>query len=99
MSLTKKRTLTEKRMAASQANGKRSRGPATPKGRERMRLKMRATSWQLLAQSVAQEHYVTTPADLDQVKSLRDEGAMKELGDIAVALFYQLQEPGRAGPG
>ncbi len=190
MSLTKKRTLTEKRIAANQANGKRSRGPATPQGRERirdadlrhgfysqdqdnalrtlgenpqefdavvksvmekwppadgfeerlamrlaramwrmergdrmqegyalrqakevgqsresrlhaemMRLKMRATSLQLLAQSVAQEHYVTTPADLDQVKSLRDEGAMKELGDIAVALFYQLQEPGAPGPG
>ena len=190
MSLTKKRTLTAKRMAANQANGKRSRGPATPQGRERirdanlrhgfysqdrdkalralgenpqefdavvksvmekwppadafeerlamrlaramwrmergdrmqegyalrqaqevnnrredrlhaqmMRLKMTAASLQSLAQSVAREHYVTTPADLDQVKSLRDEGAMKELGDIAVALFYQLQEPGRAGPG
>jgi len=37
MPLTKKRTLTEKRIAANQANGKRSRGPATPKGRERIR--------------------------------------------------------------
>jgi len=37
MSLTKKRTLTEKRIAANQANGRRSRGPATPEGRERIR--------------------------------------------------------------
>jgi hypothetical protein len=66
---------------------------------EMMRLKIRAARLESLAQSVAREHYVTTPADLDLVKSLRDEGAMKELGDIAVALFYQLQEPGAPGLG
>jgi hypothetical protein len=190
MSLRKKPTLTAKRIAASRANGRRSRGPATAEGRERirdantrhgfysqeegaalralgedpeeydamvkavmekyppanafeelldkclaralwgmerghrmqegfalrqaremgqcresrlhaemMRLKIRAASLESLAQSVAGEHYVTTPADLDQVKSLRDEGAMKDLGEIAVALFYQLQEPGAPGPG
>ncbi len=37
MSLTKKRTLTEKRIAANQANGRRSHGPVTVKGRERIR--------------------------------------------------------------
>jgi len=37
MSLRKKPTTTEKRVAASKANGRRSRGPATPEGRERVR--------------------------------------------------------------
>ena len=37
MSLTEKRTLTAKRIAANQANGRRSRGPANPEGRERIR--------------------------------------------------------------
>jgi hypothetical protein len=184
MSLRKKPTITEKRVAASQANGRRSHGPATHKGRKRirdantrhgfyskaegvalsalgedpgefdavvkaliekwqpangfeellvmrlaramwgmershrmqegyalrqakdvsigredrlhaqmMRLKMTADSLQLLAQSVASEHYVTTPADLD-LKNLHQEGAVKEMGEIALALFYQLQWPG-----
>ena len=37
MSLWKKPTITEKGIAASRANGKRSRGPATAEGRERIR--------------------------------------------------------------
>ena len=37
MSLTKKRTMSETRKAASRANARRSRGPATPEGRERIR--------------------------------------------------------------
>ena len=37
MSLTKKPTMTEKSVAASQANGRQSHGPATPGGRERIR--------------------------------------------------------------
>jgi hypothetical protein len=64
-----------------------------------MRLKMTGASLQSLAQSVAHEHYVTTPADLELVKSLREEGAMKEMGEIAVGLSYLLQEPGAPGPG
>ena len=188
MSLRKKPTITAKRVAASQANGRRSRGPATPQGRERirdantrhgfysqaegvalralgedpaefdavvkaliekwqpangfeellvmrlaramwgmershrmqegyalrqakdvslgredrlhaqmMRLKMTSASLQSLAQSVAREHYVTTPADLELMKSLHQEGVVKEMGEIALALFYQLQEPGAPG--
>ncbi len=185
MSLRKKPTITAKRVAASQANGRRSRGPATPQGRERirdantrhgfysqaegvalralgedpaefdavvealiekwqpangfeellvmrlaraiwgmershrmqegyalrqakdvslgredrlhaqmMRQKMTSASLQSLAQSVARQHYVTTPADLELMKSLHQEGVVKEMGEIALALFYQLQEPG-----
>ena len=37
MSLMKKRSMSETRKAASRANGRRSRGPATPEGRERIR--------------------------------------------------------------
>jgi hypothetical protein len=185
MSLTKKRTLTEKRLAANQANGRRSRGPVTPEGRERirdantrhgfyskaqggalrvlgekpedfdavvkavmekyppanpfeefldmclaralwamdrgyrmqegfalrqakdvnltredrlhaqmMRLKMTSGTLQSLAQAVGREHYVTTPHDLELMKSLHQEGVVKEMGEIALALFYQLEEPG-----
>ncbi|MGA3165354.1 MAG: hypothetical protein ABSF14_04465 [Terriglobia bacterium] len=64
-----------------------------------MRLKMTAASLQSLAQAVEREHYVTTRADLDLMKSLHQEGAVKEMGEIALALFYQLQEPGAPGPG
>ncbi|MGA2987440.1 MAG: hypothetical protein ABSG32_26895 [Terriglobia bacterium] len=190
MSLTKKRPRTAKKIAASQANGRRSPGPSTAKGRERiraahlrhgfyaqpgeaalralgeeparfqklreglwekwdptdalqeelvdcqaravwrcqradrmqegyavrqakevnnsredrlhaqmMRLKMTGASMQSLAQAVAREHYVTTPGDLEVMQSLREEGAVKERGEIALALFYQLREPGAAAPG
>ena len=59
-----------------------------------MRLKMTEATLQSLAQSVAREHYVTTPADLALMKNLLPEESMKEMGDIALALFLQLQEPG-----
>ncbi len=62
-----------------------------------MRLKMTSASLQSLAQSVACEHYVTTPADLELMKNLHQEGVVKEMGEIALALFYQLQEPGAPG--
>jgi hypothetical protein len=64
-----------------------------------MRLKMTAASLQSLALAVAREHYVTTAADLELMKSLHPEGVMKEMGQIAIGLFYQLQEPGAPGPG
>jgi hypothetical protein len=64
-----------------------------------MRLKMTAAGLQSLAQSVEREHYVTTPADLELMKSLAEKGMMKESGPITIALFYQLQEPGAPGPG
>ena len=190
MSLTRKPTMTKKRIAASQANGRRSHGPATPQGRERiraanirhgfysqaeavalaclgenpaeleslrqnlhddlvsanalrkelaehlvqvvwrwkragrgqegfalrlakqanltregrlhaqmMRLKITADSLRLLVQSVARQHYVTTPADLEKIKNLHQEGVLKEMGEIALALFYQLQAPGTGEDG
>ena len=37
MPLMRKRTMTEKQKAAARANGRRSQGPATPQGRERIR--------------------------------------------------------------
>ena len=59
-----------------------------------MRLKMTEESLRSLAQSVAREYYITPPADLEKMKSLHQEGVMKELGEIALALFYRLEEPG-----
>ena len=63
------------------------------------RLKITADSLRLLVQSVAHEHYVTTPADLEKMKNLHQEGVLKEMGEIAVALFYQLQAPGTGEDG
>ena len=59
-----------------------------------MRLKMTADSLRLLVRSVASPHYVTTPDDLEKMKNLYEEGVMKEMGEIALALFYRLQAPG-----
>jgi hypothetical protein len=58
-----------------------------------MRLKITAETLRLLAQSVARKHYVTTPEDLDKMKNLHQEGVLKEMSEIALALFYQLQAP------
>ncbi len=64
-----------------------------------MRLKMTAESLARLVQSVAREHYVTPPADLEKIKNLRQDGALKEMGEITLALFYQLQAPGTGEDG
>jgi len=63
-----------------------------------MRLRITADRVRLLAQSVARPHYVTIPEDLEKMKNLHQEGVVKEMGEIALALFYQLLEPG-AGEG
>ena len=64
-----------------------------------MRLKMTAESLERLAQAVARKHYVTTPVDLEKMKNLHQEGVVKEMADIALALFYQLQAPGTGEDG
>jgi hypothetical protein len=46
---------------------------------------------------VAHKYYVTSRAELELMKNLHQKGAMKEMGEIALALFYQLQAPG-TGP-
>jgi hypothetical protein len=58
-----------------------------------MRLKMTAESLRSLARSVACWHYVTPVEDLDVMKKLHHEGVAGEMGEIAMDLFYQLQEP------
>jgi hypothetical protein len=64
-----------------------------------MRLKMTAESLRMLVQSVAREHYVTPPEDLEKMKNLHQEGVLKDMGEIALALFYQLQPPGTGEDG
>jgi hypothetical protein len=58
-----------------------------------MRLKMTAETLRSLARSVTAWHYVTTREDLDVMKKLHQEGVAGEMGEIAMDLFYQLQEP------
>ena len=59
-----------------------------------MRLSITAETLRRLAQPVAQKDYVTPREDLEMMKSLHQEGVLKDMGEIALALFYQLQEPG-----
>jgi len=64
-----------------------------------MRLTMTAESLRLLVQAVAHQHYVTTPADLEKMKNLHQEGVVKEMAENALVLFYQLQVPGTGEDG
>ena len=59
-----------------------------------MRLKMTAETLRSLARSVACWHYVTPREDLEVMKKLDQEGVAGEMGEIAMDLFDQLQEPG-----
>jgi len=59
-----------------------------------MRLRMTAGSLQSLARSVAREHYVTRARDLELMRSLQQDPELGEMGEIALALFCQLQDPG-----
>ena len=52
-----------------------------------MRLKMTEERLRRLAQSVATEHYVTPREDLEKMKSLHEAGMLKDMGEIALALF------------
>jgi hypothetical protein len=61
------------------------------------RLTITAESLGRLVQSVARRHYVTPREDLEKMKSLHQEGVLKDMGEIALALFYELQAPG-TGP-
>ncbi len=61
------------------------------------RLTITAESLGRLVQSVARRHYVTPPEDLEKMKSLHQEGVLKDMGEIALTLFYELQAPG-TGP-
>ena len=58
-----------------------------------MRLKMTAETLRSLARSVGCWHYVTPREDLEVMKKLHQEGVAGEMGEIAMDLFYQLQDP------
>jgi hypothetical protein len=58
-----------------------------------MRLKMTAETLRSLSRAVNCWHYVTTKEDLDVMKKLHQEGVMAEMGEIAMDIFYHLQEP------
>ena len=76
-----------------------ARAKAADSGRENrlharlMRLKLTAERLRVLARSVSIWHYVTTVNDLEVIKRMYQAGVMGDMGDIALALFYQLQPP------
>ena len=74
MSLTKKKTMTQKKIFANQANGKRSHGPATPEGRERIRAANIRHGFYSQAETVALACLGEDPADLERLrKNLHDD--------------------------
>lgn len=64
-----------------------------------MHLRLNEDYLRLLAQWVSDPCYVATPDHLNKVKKLRDEGVMNELGDVVVALFFELRDPNTPGLG
>jgi hypothetical protein len=64
-----------------------------------MRLSMTADSLRWLARSVAHPYYVTSTYDLAVIKTLHEGNEIQEMGEIALALFYQLQVPGTNADG
>ena len=44
---------------------------------------------------VAREYYITSAADLEKMKNLREDLFVKEMGDIALALFYRRRSRAR----
>lgn len=64
-----------------------------------MRLKMTAQTLRSLARTVAEWHYVTTREDLEVMKKLHHDGVAGEMGEIALSLLDQLQEPGTDADG
>ncbi|MFZ0963186.1 MAG: hypothetical protein WAO35_20185 [Terriglobia bacterium] len=62
-----KPTLTAKRIAAGQTNGKRSRGPAPPAGRERIRAAHTRHGFYSQAEAVAWRALGEKPEDFDAV--------------------------------
>jgi len=71
MSLRKKPTITAKRIAASQTNGRRSRGPATREGRERIRDANTRHGFYSQAEGVALRASGEKPEEFDAVVKAR----------------------------
>ena len=64
-----------------------------------MRLKMASRSWLWLAERVARPRYLTSHEDLNLMRRLHKEGMVGEMSEVALALFYELREPGLPAPG
>jgi len=73
MSLRKKPPITEKRITASQANGRRSRGPATPEGRGRIRDANTRHGFYSEAEGVALRILGEDPEEVELCEALRVE--------------------------
>jgi len=77
------------RQAKAEGNGRENRLHA-----QMMLTRMTEDSLRGLFADVQNPYFVATPEHLKQIKSLRQEVVLKEMGDIIVALFYMLREPG-----
>lgn len=64
-----------------------------------MRLRMTSECLRRFAAPLINPYYVACPDDLKKVQSFREDGALKEMGDVVVALFFELREPGTPGMG
>ncbi len=105
MSLTKKPTMAEKRAAASQANGRRSHGPATPGGRERIRAANTRHGFYSEAEAVALACLGEDAAELERLrKNLHDDlqppsALEEELAEHLAEVVWRWKRAGRMQEG
>jgi hypothetical protein len=105
MSLRKKPTITDKRLAASQANGRRSQGPATPEGRERIRAANIRHGFYSQAEEVALACLGEDPAELARLRqNLHDDlqprsPLQAEMGEHLAQVLWRWKRAGRMQEG
>jgi hypothetical protein len=105
MSLRKRPTITDKRVAASQANGRRSHGPATPEGRERIRAANIRHGFYSQAEEVALACLGEDPAELERLRqNLHDDlqplsPLEAEMGEHLAQVLWRWKRAGRMQEG
>jgi len=105
MSLRKKQTMTQRKVSANQANGKHSKGPATPQGRERICAANIRHGFYSQAEAVALACLGEDPADLERLRqnlhdNLQSLSALrKELAEHLVQVVWRWKRAGRMQEG
>ena len=105
MSLRKKATMTEEKLFANRLNGKRSEGPATPEGRERIRDANTRHGFYSPAEAVALACLGEDPAELERLRqSLHGDlqppsGLQQELVEHLVDVVWRWKRAGRMQEG
>ena len=105
MSLRKKATMTEEKLFANRWNAKRSKGPATPEGRERIRAANTRHGFYSPAEAVALACLGEDPAELERLRQKLHgdlqppSGLQQELVEHLVHVVWRWKRAGRMQEG